>query len=177
MRKEDCFLLGTVVGKYSYKGELLLKLDTDDPDQYQSIDSLFILHDNGLVPYFIVSSSMHKPGLLRIRLEDVDTEEDANQLIKNKVYLPLSELPELSGNKFYYHEVVGFTVQDKNLGKLGIVTGVNEHTAQATFIVDVHGVSVLIPIVDEFILSVDRSNKTIFVNTPPGLIDLYTKDV
>jgi 16S rRNA processing protein RimM len=119
---------------------------------------------------------MHKPGLLRIRLEDIDSEEDANQLIKNKVYLPLSELPELSGNKFYYHEVVGFTVQDKNLGKLGLVTGINEHTAQATFIVNVHGFSVLIPMVDEIILSVDRSHKTIFVDTPPGLVDLYTKD-
>ncbi len=113
MRKEDCFLLGTVVGKYSYKGELLLKLDTDEPEQYQSLDTLFILHDNGLVPYFVVSSSMHKPGLLRIRLEDIDSEEDANQLIKNKVYLPLSELPELVEISFIITRLLGLLFKTK----------------------------------------------------------------
>ena len=176
MRIKDCFFVGAVVGKYSYKGELLLKLDTDDPEQYQSLDTIFLAHDNGIVPYFVVSSSMHKPGLLRIRLEGVTREEEANQLIKTKVYLPLSKLPKLSGNKFYYHEVIGFAVHDKNLGDIGTITGVNEHTAQATLIVDVADTSALIPIVDEIILSIDRTKKIMCVNTPPGLIDLYTND-
>lgn len=176
MRIKDCFFVGTVVGKYSYKGELLLKLDTDEPEQYQSLDTIFLAHDNGLVPYFVVSSSMHKPGLLRIRLEDVAREEDANQLIKTNVYLPLSELPKLSGNKFYYHEVIGFAVQDINLGTIGTITGVNEHTAQATLIVDVAGTPALIPIVDDIILALDRPKKIMHVKTPPGLIDLYTND-
>src|SRR6056300_1541746 len=105
MRIEDCFFVGTVVGKYSFKGELLLKLDTDEPEQYLALDTIFIGHNNGLIPYFVVASSMHKPGLLRIQLEDISSEDDARQLIKAKAYLPLSDLPKLSGNKFYYHEV------------------------------------------------------------------------
>jgi len=31
----------------------------------------------------------------------------------------------------------------------------------------------LIPLNDDIISSVDRTNKTVTVNTPPGLIDLY----
>ena len=53
MRFEDCFFLGTVVGKYSFKGEVLLKLDTDEPEAYQSLDSLFIAQNNALIPFFI----------------------------------------------------------------------------------------------------------------------------
>ena len=177
MRVEDCFFVGTVVSKYSFKGEVLLKLDTDEPEKYQSIESLFLAQNNTLIPYFVVKSSMHKPGLLRLKLEDISSEEDANLLLKAKAYLPLSELPPLSGNKFYYHEVIGYAVEDKNLGKLGNVTRVNEHTAQATLEVDIDGKNALIPIVDDIILQVDRNTKTLHVSTPPGLIDLYIQDV
>jgi len=177
MRVEDCFFVGTVVSKYSFKGELLLKLDTDEPDRYQSTETLFLAQDNTLVPYFVVKSSMHKPGLLRLKLEDVSSEEDANLLLKAKAYLPLSELPPLTGNKFYYHEVIGFMVEDNNLGTLGRVTNVNEQTAQATLEIDVSGKTALIPIVDDIILRVDRKNQMLFLSTPPGLVDLYVNDV
>lgn len=173
MRFEDCFFLGTVVSKYSFKGEVLLKLDTDDPDDYLDLDRILLDVDNSLVPYFIEKSSMHKPGLLRLRLEGVSSEEDADFILKSNAYLPLSLLPPLSGNAFYYHEVLGFLVKDKNLGDLGTVTGVNEQSAQAIVEVDINGKTALIPLVDDIILQVDRKRKTLLVTTPPGLIDLY----
>ena len=177
MRFADCFFLGTVVGKYSFKGEVLLKLDTDEPEAYQSLDSLFIAQNNALIPFFIEKCSMHKPGLLRLRLEDVDNEEDANLILKSKAYLPLTKLPKLTGKKFYYHEIIGFDVIDKNLGAIGSVVAINEHTAQATIEVSIGQKIALIPIVDEIILEVKRDARSIYVDTPAGLIDLYTKDV
>ena len=71
MRVEDCFFVGTVVSKYSFKGEILLKLDTDEPEQYLTIETLFLAQDNSLVPYFVLKCSMHKQGLLRLKLEDI----------------------------------------------------------------------------------------------------------
>ena len=176
MRFKDCFFLGTVVGKYSFKGEVLLKLDTDEPEVYQSLDSLFLTQNNALIPFFVEKCAMHKPGLLRLRFEDVVNEEDANLIVKSKAYLPLTKLPKLAGNKFYYHEIIGFDVVDKNLGKIGNVVSINEHTAQATIEVSFGKKIALIPIVDEIILEVKRETKSIYVNTPPGLVDLYTND-
>ena len=176
MRFEDCFFLGTVVGKYSFKGEVLLKLDTDEPELYQSLDSLFLAQKNTLIPFFIVKCTMHKPGLLRLRFEDVDNEEDANLILKSKVYLPLTKLPKLTGNKFYYHEIIGFNVVDKNLGEIGTVEAINELTAQATIKVCIGQKIALIPIVDDIILEVKRDTKSIYVETPLGLIELYTKN-
>ena len=120
---------------------------------------------------------MHKPGLLRLRLEDVDNEEDANLILKSKACLPLTKLPKLTGKKFYFHEIIGFDVIDKNLGDIGSVVAINEHTAQATIEVSIGQKIALIPIVDEIILEVKRDAKSIYVDTPAGLIDLYTKDV
>jgi 16S rRNA processing protein RimM len=174
MKKEDCFYLGKIVKKYSYKGELLAKLDTDEPDLYENIDAVFMDLRGNLVPFFVESSQLHKSDLLRLKFEDVDNEADADALIKSELYLPLDLLPELEGDKFYYHEVIGFTIKDKNFGEVGVIKAINDSTAQALFEIDRNGTEILIPMNDEFIVKVDKPNKTLEVETPEGLIELYT---
>jgi len=176
MKKEDCFYLGKIVKKYSFKGELLAKLDTDEPDLYDNLDAIFIDLRGNLVPFFIESSQLHKSDLLRLNFEDIDSEADADALIKCDLYLPLDLLPKLEGNKFYFHEVIGFIIKDKVFGEVGIIKGINDSTAQALFEIDRNGTEVLIPMNDEFIEKVDRDNKTIIVNTPEGLIYLYLSE-
>lgn len=173
MKKKDCFYLGKIVKKYSFKGELLAKLDTDQPELYTQLDTLFIDINNSLIPYFIEESQLHKSDLLRIKFEDVSSEIDAEQLLKKEVYLPLALLPNLEGNTFYYHEIIGFTIVDENFGNVGTISAVNDSSAQVLFEIDRNGIQILIPLNDDIISSVDRTNKTITVNTPPGLIELY----
>ena len=173
MRKEDCFFLGKIIGKYSFKGEVLVKLDTDDPEDFIEMESVFVEIDENLIPFFIEDSNLQKTDLLRIKFEYIDTEEDAETIIDNSLYLPLSLLPKLSGNKFYYHEVIGFKVIDSKLGDIGSIIGVNDNTPQALFIIEHVGKEVLVPIADDFIDKVDRENKTMHLTTPEGLVDLY----
>ena len=173
MQKEDCFYLGKIVSKYSFKGELLAKLDTDQPELYEHLDAMFVQVRNNLIPFFIEKSQLHKSDLLRIKFEDVDSEADADALIKSELYLPLEFLPKLEGNKFYFHEVIGFKIKDTNFGDVGIIKAINDSTAQSLFEVDRNGVEIFIPMNDEFIVKVNREEKTILVETPEGLIDLY----
>lgn len=173
MQKSDCFFLGKIVKKYSFKGEVLIKLDTDEPELYESMTSVFVELKQNLVPFFIESSQLHKSELLRIKFEDVDTEQDAEAILKSDLYLPLEFLPELPDDKFYFHEIIGFKVVDKSYGDVGIINSINDSTAQALFEIDRDGIEVLIPMNDEFIERIDKPNKTIYVNTPEGLIDLY----
>ncbi|RCT53875.1 ribosome maturation factor RimM [Winogradskyella sp. KYW1333] len=173
MKKDECFYLGKIVKKYSFKGELLAKLDTDEPDLYSNLDAIFVDLRGNMVPFFIERSQLHKSDLLRLKFEDVDSEADADSLLKSDLYLPLDLLPKLEDDKFYFHEVIGFSIKDKNFGEVGIIKNINDSTAQALFEIDSDGTEILIPMNDEFIVKVDRKNKTIHVNTPEGLIDLY----
>jgi 16S rRNA processing protein RimM len=173
MRKEKCFYVGTVVNKFSFKGELLVKLDTDEPELFTEMESVFIEIGKNLVPFFIESSQLHKSLLLRIKIEDIDDEAAADAMMKRDLYLPLSFLPALEGNKFYFHEVINYKMIDTNHGEIGTITGINDMTTQALFVVDHNGDEILIPVNDYFINQVDRENKTVTVTTPDGLIDLY----
>jgi 16S rRNA processing protein RimM len=52
MKKAECFYVGTVVKKYSFKGELLVKIESDDPEIYLNLESIFVELPSGLVPFF-----------------------------------------------------------------------------------------------------------------------------
>ncbi|MGJ8665662.1 MAG: ribosome maturation factor RimM [Patiriisocius sp.] len=173
MQKEDCFFVGKVVKKYSFKGELLVKLDTDEPELFLEMESVFVEQHKNLIPFFIESSSLHKSTLLRVQFEDVYDEATADTLIGTELYLPLSFLPPLSGTNFYYHEVIGFTIMDVDFGNAGIISNVNDHTAQHLFVSILDGKELLIPISAEFIKEIDRENKIITMDLPSGLIELY----
>jgi 16S rRNA processing protein RimM len=173
MRKEECFYLGRIVTKYSFKGEVVIKLDTDEPELYKNMESVYVEFGTNLVPFFIEKSSLHKGNQLRVQFEDIYSEEEADTILKCGVYLPLEVLPKLSGDKFYYHEVIGFQVVDVNFGTVGTIVHINDKAAQPLFEIDNDGKEVFIPMIDDFIKKVDRKNKTIQVHTPEGLIELY----
>jgi 16S rRNA processing protein RimM len=134
---------------------------------------VFVECNKHLVPFFIETSSLHKNDFLRVRFEDVTTEEEAEALLGNDLYLPLSMLPKLSGNKFYFHEVIGFEVEDQRLGVVGKIQSINDSTAQPLFEVLNGGVEILIPMIDHFLVKIDRENKKVVMNLPEGLIEMY----
>jgi len=174
MNLSACFYLGKIVSKYSYKGEVLVKIDTDEPEIYENMESVFIAMKGGnLVPFFIDRCRLHKSNLLRIDFEEVKDEAAADRIMRHELYLPLSALPKLEGDKFYFHEIIGFTVQDTVHGNIGTISGVNDTTSQTIFEVDKNGKQLLIPMTDEILTKVDRENKTIHVSTPDGLVELY----
>ena len=176
MTKQDCFYLGKIVSKHSFKGELLAKLDTDEPETYQNLESVFVALGNNLVPFFIEKCRLHKSALLRIQFEDVNSEADADALIGSELFLPLNMLPDLEDHQFYFHEIIGFQVQDSVHGNIGTVSGVNDSTSQALLEVNNDQKEILIPINDEIIVKVDRTNKILEVATPDGLVALYLEE-
>ncbi len=173
MHKKECFYLGKVARKFSFKGEVLVFLDTDEPELYQNLESVFVELNKTLVPFFIEKSALHKDKFLRVRFEDIATEADADAIMNCEVYLPLSMLPKLDGNKFYYHEIIDFDVEDLRLGNIGKMVRVNDSNAQPLFEIDKDGTEILVPMIDAFIIKIDRTNKKVILDTPVGLVDLY----
>lgn len=173
MRKKDCFYLGKIAKKFSFKGEVLIYLDTDEPEMYTELESMFVDINGHLVPFFIEKASLHKEKFLRTKFEDIDAEDAADDIVGKEVYLPLTALPKLEGNKFYYHEVIGFEAVDQRLGNFGTIVKISDNGVQALFEIQKGEALILVPLIDTFIVEVNRNNRSILFNTPQGLIDLY----
>ncbi len=108
----DYFYLGKITKKHGFDGRVYIYLDTDEPDHYIDLKMVYIDMGGTLVPYFIEELSI-KGNKALVMISDVDS-EDADNLINKELYLPIDQLPELKGNKFYYHEAKGMVVKDNN---------------------------------------------------------------
>ena len=173
MEKKACYYLGKIVSKYSFKGELLIRVETDDIYSLIKIKKFFIEVDNSLIPFFIKKCLVHKSSLLRVEFEDVDSEIKANELLKKNIYLPKKLLPKLKGDKYYFHEIINFEIIDNKIGNIGVVIGFNTQTIQSLIEVKTADKKILIPVHDDIILNVDKKNKLIITDLPEGLMDLF----
>lgn len=172
MRKEDCYFLGKITRRHGLAGNVILKLDTDQPELYNKLESIFVEINGLLVPFFIEKTSWSKLDALNLAFKN-SSEALVDQSLNKDVYLPLTSLPKLTGNQFYYHEIVGFEIIDQNENNCGVIRSVNDQTAQNYFVTNLDGKEVVVPIIKDWILEVDRDERTIKMNLPEGLIDVF----
>jgi 16S rRNA processing protein RimM len=173
MEKADCFYLGYVAKLHGFKGEVSLFFDVTNPNDYSSLDAVFIDINDQLTPFFVSSLKLKNNGFAQVRFEGLDDENSAKKLLRKELYLPASVLPKLEGNHFYDHEVVGFRVIDASYGEVGILEQVVDFKVNPLFQVMNGDKEVLIPILDNTVQKVDRKARELHVQTPEGLIALY----
>jgi 16S rRNA processing protein RimM len=89
------------------------------------------------------------------------------------MYLPITGLPPLNDNQFYYHEIIGYRVTDQTHGDIGIIEDVLDLPHQALFQIRFGEKEILIPVVDEIILKIDKRQKLLLIRAPEGLIEIY----
>jgi len=166
------YYLGYIVKAIGNKGILRIQLDTDNPSYYKNLKEISVAIKDQLVNYPI-EEIVITDDKANVAFKNIDSTEVAKLLQGCSLYLPLSSLPKLKGNKFYFHEVTGYEVYDKTHGFVGVVESVLDQTYQAILQITFEDKEILIPITDEIIKDVDRDKKRIDIEAPDGLIDIY----
>ncbi len=174
MEFDDYFYLGKLLRPHGFDGKLNAFFDVDNTTEYENLKLVYVKVHNNLVPYFVDQIQFLNNKAI-IRFQDIEDLEEAESLAQKELYLPLSELPERTGNKFYFHEVIGFTVIDKSFGSVGPIKEILEYPNQAVMQVLHEQKEVLIPVSKEIITKVDRENKEIHIVAPEGLLDIYIR--
>lgn len=168
------FQLGSLIKTHGVKGDFMVILDTDSPSRYKSLKVVYVEVGEVLKEYTVSRISL-KPKTLSATLHLVGIEDrtTAEGYLKSRLFLPLEMLPALKGKKFYFHEVIGYTVIDKVLGSLGPITTIYERSSQPVVECMKDGRPVLFPVHDDLIAKIDRKEKCFYVNLPEGLVDIY----
>ena len=172
---DSCYQLGYVIKPHGLQGDISIFIDADEPQAYKNLESVFILRDGHLVPFFITRINIAGNKAI-VSLEDSNDIATAGSLKGALLYLPLATLPDLAADQFYFHEIIGFTVLDSSLGDIGKVITVYDTGPQNLLAIDYRGREILLPINDHTVGRVDKVKKQIFVTMPAGLLDIYLEE-
>lgn len=169
MNISNCYKVGYISKTHGLKGEVTAIFQEEA--EFETLESLFLLQNNNLIPYFLESYS-DRIDKAFIKFDDVNTLEEAAALKGCSIYLPKTVRPKLKRGQFYDDEVVGFVVEDDAAGNLGSITEVQASGLSRLLVVVKEGKEVLIPIDGPFIQSVNKSKKLIKVSLPEGFLEM-----
>lgn len=173
MNKEDCFYFGYILKAVGYDGTFAVKADTDNLQRYAVLKSILIDLNGTLTPFFITGTKVHDKEIIWLKAEGFNGTQDIQHLLRKEVYLPLNMLPPLTGKQFYFHEIVGFTVIDDIYGDIGKVKDVMEMPQQIILQIMKGYDEILVPLNNDILKEVKRTDKTLRIHAPDGLIDIY----
>jgi 16S rRNA processing protein RimM len=165
----SAFKIGYVAKTHGLRGEITIAIQPECPD-LSGVDTLFLDRKGQLVPFFVQSVSF-KSDKAFVKLEDVDSIDQASELKGSSIFLPKKDRPRPARGEFYSDEVIGFEVADDHR-VLGHVKEVVEAGPSRFLSLEVDNRETLIPVTGPFIKSVNRSSKKIRVELPDGFLEI-----
>lgn len=167
IRREDIISIGMTGKAHGLAGEITLNYDADlyEPD---ADDCLLIETEGIVVPFFIERVRPKTDGKALVKLEGVDTEAQARELVNCEVFRERTDDDEELSLVGDYE--AGYTLVDAQTGKeIGEIDHIDDETANLLFVLTD---GTLIPASEELINKVDTEQRLISMNLPEGLLDL-----
>jgi 16S rRNA processing protein RimM len=171
MAAQDLLLIGRVARAHGNRGQVIVNLDTDFPeDRFKAGQVVLLGTEDRVVPRRIEAARFHQ-GRPVIALEGVSSMNDAEALAGTGIWMRADEMPPLPTGTFYRHDLVGCQVRDESDGLVGEVTAVDGPLERSYLVVRGDRGEVLIPLVADICVTVDPGHRVIVVRPPEGLLD------
>jgi 16S rRNA processing protein RimM len=167
---KDLLEVGVVVGTHGLKGDLKIRpLPTGDL-ALPGARTVYLRNSEGLpVRYQAVRSSPHKQNIL-LRLSGLENLAAVEDLVGASVLMDNADLPELDDDQFYWSDLEGLTVVDRQHGEIGRVVGMFSTPAHDILEIEGPAGEILVPAVEPFLVELDRDKDCLHVDLPDGLV-------
>ena len=160
-------------------GELVLGFREIAPEDINLNEPVFIVFDGLPVPFFIESFTKRGNTKALVRLTDISSMEDVEEIAGKAVYVEEESLPELSLEEDGYEALVGWMLlspvgeditEDMEVEEVGEITDFIDIPNNPCIEVDTKNGAVMIPLHEDLIISVDPENLEIIMQIPAGLL-------
>ena len=165
--------IGFVRKTHGYKGEVKLALEDIFEEDVNEANFVFIDIDGLKVPFRIQEFNETKADV--VKFDKVDSIEDSEKISGKQIYLledTIKHASEAIKSGLAGNVLIGFTILDTNSSETFKVEDILEYPQQVMALIHRGDKELLIPLNDQLIIEVDKSQKVITMQLPEGLLDL-----
>ena len=158
-------IVGKISRPWGTRGQVKIEILTDFPQRFRPGVLLFIGSHS-----YLCEHVTHPPKSLILKLQGVETVEDAMLLRGAILEVPTTEAEPLPEGAYYYYQILGldvYTANGENLGQIAdiLATGSND-----VYVVQGPRGEVLVPAIPEVIITLDLLAKRITIEPMLGLL-------
>ena len=164
----NSILIGKIVNIHGIKGEIKVYPYTDDIENLSKLKEIYF--DEKLEKKYIIKSSKIQKNMLILKLDSIDSVEEAEKLRNMNLYIPKLKVQE--EDTYYIEDLISLEVIDiKNNVSIGKITYVFNNGANDVYeILTNDGKKVYFPAIKQVVKQVDIKNNKIYVEVMKGLI-------
>ena len=178
IKPQQVYPIGRIGKPHGVKGEMNFMFDDDVFDTTDS-DYIIIETEGILVPFFFEEYRFRNDNTAIIKLEGIDTQEQAREFTNCVVYFERSKAENAEDETSTFlsqknRQIVGFTIVDAQTGKsIGTIKDIDDSTINVLLVIESEDrQQVLIPANEDLIEGIDLQRQTITMRLPDGLLTL-----
>jgi 16S rRNA processing protein RimM len=168
----DLVIVARAVRTRGLKGELVAELLTDFPERFESLEELIAVSPDGERQTVKLENFWIQNGRVILKIESFDDVDSARVFIGFDFAVPEAERVQLEADEYYDWELEGCTVSTVDGDSVGIVSSIMKTGGTEILVVSDAEVERLVPLAASIVKDIDRANKRILIDPPPGLFEL-----
>ena len=162
--------IGQIVNTTGLKGYVKITPFTDDIKRFDKLKTIYVVI-KGNLKEFIIEDVRYQKNLVLLKLEGVDTVEEAEKYRDCYIKIDRKDAVKLPKDTYFIVDLIGVDVITTDGNLLGKIEDVFPTGSNDVYVVkDNLGKQVLLPAIAKVVKKVDLENKQVIVELIPGLI-------
>ena len=169
---EDLLRVGVITQTHGIRGEVKVFPTTDDPERFKDLKECIIRAKRQDVHVTVSSVKFFKQYVI-LKFKEYDNINDILDYVKCDLLVTRDNAVKCEPGEYFICDLIGMDVVTDEGTKLGKLTEVYETGANNVYeVTNDNNEQVLIPVIDQRILSHDCDARVITVHLLPGLLDI-----
>ncbi|HOV27563.1 MAG TPA: ribosome maturation factor RimM [Pseudobacteroides sp.] len=167
--------VGKIVNTHGVRGEVKVIPLTDDPRRFEDLNDVFVGTDDKKEVLNIENIKYFKNTVI-IKFKESGDMNYAEKLKDMFIYVDRKNAIKLPEGRYFICDLIGMEVSEIDGNKLGVLVDVLETGSNDVYVVkNKDNKEILIPALKSVLKEVSVENKTMKVELPDGLLDIYLK--
>ena len=155
--------MARVGAPFGIKGWLKLQIFTQTPESLDAYASWLLRTASSWEEFELEDFSVNAKGVIA-KLKGCDDRTAAEKLVKRDIGIPREALEATAEGEIFWFDLIGCEVVNTAGAELGTIETLMETGANDVLVVKRGGVEMLIPVIEDVLVKVDREAKRVTVN-------------